>query len=87
MSLSLLITINILADIALLAGLAHVMSHAARLTPHVRSTDAAQPPAGQPTAARRRYSPAPRSARGELAWIHGAAAGHAGPHTPAADQS
>jgi hypothetical protein len=40
MSLSLLITINVLAGVALLAGLAYVMSHAARLKPHVASVDA-----------------------------------------------
>ena len=42
MSLSLLITINVLADIALLGGLAYAMSRAKRLTPHVASVDAAQ---------------------------------------------
>jgi hypothetical protein len=35
MSLSLVIAINVIADISLLAGLAYVMSRAARLTPHV----------------------------------------------------
>jgi hypothetical protein len=34
MSLSLLITINALADSALLAGLAYAMSRASRLRPH-----------------------------------------------------
>ena len=42
MSLSLLITINVLADIALLGGLAYVMSHARRLEPHVASEQMAQ---------------------------------------------
>jgi hypothetical protein len=41
MSLSLLITINVLFDIALLGGLAYVMSHASRLTPHVGSVQPA----------------------------------------------
>ena len=35
MSLSTAITINALADVALLGGLAYVMSRAARLRPHV----------------------------------------------------
>jgi hypothetical protein len=34
MSLSLLITINVLADIALVGGLVHAMSRARSLTPH-----------------------------------------------------
>ena len=45
MSLSLVIAINVVADISLLAGLAYVMSRAARLTPHVA--------AAKPTAAER----------------------------------
>ena len=35
MSLSLAITINALADVALLGGLGYVMSRSTRLTPHV----------------------------------------------------
>jgi hypothetical protein len=46
MSLSFLITINVLADIALLGGLAYAMSRAKRLTPHVASVQAAQSRAG-----------------------------------------
>ena len=38
MSLSLVLTINALADAALLGGLAWFMSQAARLTPHVAIT-------------------------------------------------
>ncbi len=38
MSLPLLIAINVVADIALIAGLAYAMSRAARLTPHVAPT-------------------------------------------------
>ena len=41
MSLSLVIAINVIADISLLAGLAHVMSRAARLTPHVAAVQTA----------------------------------------------
>jgi hypothetical protein len=40
MSLSLVIAINVIADISLLAGLAYVMSRAARLTPHVAAVQA-----------------------------------------------
>jgi len=40
MSLSLAIAINVVADISLLAGLAYVMSRAARLTPHVAAVPA-----------------------------------------------
>ncbi|HEY2180518.1 MAG TPA: hypothetical protein VGH09_02490 [Solirubrobacteraceae bacterium] len=43
MSLSLVIAINVIADISLLAGLAYVMSRAARLTPHVASVQATAP--------------------------------------------
>jgi hypothetical protein len=42
MSLSLVITINALADIALLGGLAYVMSHARKLEPHVASVQMVQ---------------------------------------------
>ena len=59
MSLSLLITINVLADIALLAGLAYVMSRATRLDPHVASIDATRAPAAeQPPTQQRRPRPA-----------------------------
>ncbi|HEX3452429.1 MAG TPA: hypothetical protein VHS26_03945 [Solirubrobacteraceae bacterium] len=50
MSLSLAIAINAIADISLLAGLAYVMSRAARLTPHVaavETTAAEQQPVSQ----------------------------------------
>jgi hypothetical protein len=40
MSISLAIAINVIADISLLAGLAYVMSRAARLTPHVAAVEA-----------------------------------------------
>ncbi|HMH46535.1 MAG TPA: hypothetical protein VK538_02365 [Solirubrobacteraceae bacterium] len=42
MSVSLLIAVNVLADIALLGGLAYVMSHARKLEPHVPSLQAVQ---------------------------------------------
>ncbi len=41
MSLPLLIAINVLADVALIAGLAYAMSRAARLTPHVAAVPGA----------------------------------------------
>jgi hypothetical protein len=54
MSLSLLITINFLAGVALLATLTYATSRASRLTPHVSARDAqpitagvAAPPTGQ----------------------------------------
>jgi hypothetical protein len=48
MSLSLAITINALADVALLGGLGYVMSRATRLTPHVLAAHAeAKPAAGR----------------------------------------
>ncbi len=43
MSLSLVIAINVIADISLLAGLAYAMSRAARLTPHVATVQATAP--------------------------------------------
>jgi hypothetical protein len=42
MSVSLLIAVNVLADIALLGGLAYVMSHARKLEPHVPSVQPVQ---------------------------------------------
>jgi hypothetical protein len=50
MSLPLLIAINVLADAALIAGLAYAMSRAARLTPHVAATPDAEQSTGGPTA-------------------------------------
>jgi hypothetical protein len=40
MTLSLAIIVNVLADLALIGGLAYVMSHATRLRPHLAATDA-----------------------------------------------
>lgn len=34
MTLTMMITLNVVLDVALLAGVAFVMSHAAKLTPH-----------------------------------------------------
>jgi hypothetical protein len=68
MSLSLLIAINVLADVALIAGLAYAMSRAARLTPHVASVPDAQPLAALVPAAPRRqragHSAGAQTARG-----------------------
>ncbi len=65
MSLSLIIAINALADISLVAGLAYVMSHAARLRPHVeagRLTQPAQQPAARQPSARSTRSLRPHGA-------------------------
>jgi hypothetical protein len=84
MSLSLLITINIVAAVALLAGLAHAMSHPRRLKPHVASVDASQALKAERTPATRRH---PRPARPELARVRASRAGHAGSHAAAAGES
>jgi len=55
MSLSLVIAINVIADISLLAGLAYAMSRAARLTPHVAAVQA--PAAEQQVVSQRRPRP------------------------------
>jgi hypothetical protein len=60
MSLSLVIAINVIADISLLAGLAHVMSRAARLTPHVAAVQAT---AHEQQAVARRQPRATRASR------------------------
>ncbi len=56
MSLSLLITINFLAGVALLAALTYAMSRASRLRPHVSARDAVPAEAGtvRPITVRRR---------------------------------
>jgi hypothetical protein len=58
-SLSLAITVIVLADLALLAGLSYVMSRAKLLTPHASSNDAPTPQHTSARAAR----PARRAAR------------------------
>lgn len=45
MTLSLTIIINVLADFALIGGLAYVMSRTTRLTPHAPATDRPAPAA------------------------------------------
>jgi hypothetical protein len=55
MTLSLAIAIIVLADLALIAGLAYSMSHARRLTPHVSAGVAGAPA----TAAARATAAAP----------------------------
>jgi hypothetical protein len=57
MTLSLAIAIIVLADIALIAGLAYVMSHARHLTPHVSAHATAAVPAGAALSARRAGAP------------------------------
>jgi hypothetical protein len=64
MSLSTAIVVIVLADLALIAVLAYVMSRAGLLTPHVPATHlAASPAPSAPTAAPRptRRTSAPRS--------------------------
>jgi hypothetical protein len=86
MSLSLLIAINVLADIALVAGLAHVMSRAARLEPHVASVQAAQSPSGERALAQQpeqalaqlRHPRSTRSNRPEVARPRASRVGQAG---------
>ena len=60
MTLTLAIAIIVVADIALIAGLAYVMSHARKLTPHVPAGAAPAAPAAAPQVAAR---PAPRGRR------------------------
>jgi hypothetical protein len=84
MSVSLLIAVNVLADVALLGGLAYVMSHARHLTPHVGSVQpAVLSPAEQPLAWQLEQSPAhrarpnlarPRASTGRRAGADGTAA-------------
>ena len=45
MSQSLAIAVNVLADLAMLGGLAYVMSRPARLTPHLQVVRSASAPA------------------------------------------
>jgi hypothetical protein len=54
MSLSLTIAVIVLADLALIALLAFVMSRAGRLSPHLTAAQRERPPAG---AARRTHLP------------------------------
>lgn len=58
MSVSLLIAVNVLADIALLAGLAYVMSHARKLEPHVSSVQAVQSTPSEQLASQSEQRPA-----------------------------
>jgi hypothetical protein len=67
MSLSLLITINVLADVALLAGLAWVMSRAARLQPHVASAEAPRSQRAEHALAHHRRPSSLRPTRADVA--------------------
>jgi hypothetical protein len=58
MSLSLLVTINVLADLGLLALLAYVMSRAARLKPHAALLQVAAEQS--PSSAPRQRTPRPQ---------------------------
>jgi len=77
MSLSLLITINVLADIALVASLAYAMSRATRLQPHVASLRAAQPLAEQ-APAQQRHARQTRSNRPQVARLRASIANRPG---------
>jgi hypothetical protein len=66
MSISLVIAINVLADIALIAGLAYVMLHPTRLKPHVASVSDAQTAIGDSPASPRRQ-PADRATGAQTA--------------------
>lgn len=87
MSLQLLIAINVLADAALIGGLAYVMSHAARLTPHVasvpdaRMTSSASP--GSPSRELADRSARAQTARGRTPVAQRTGAQRSGAHTTA----
>ena len=83
MSLPLLIAINVLADIALIAGLAHAMSRATRLTPHVASVRATQLPSAEQEYVQRRQTRSARAGRRGVA-RPGAAMAHQAGHAAAA---
>lgn len=63
MTLSLAIAIIVIADVALIAGLAYVMSHARHLTPHVAAGIATSAPASPAARAARPASPRGRRMR------------------------
>ncbi len=88
MSLSLLITINVLAIVALLAGLAHAMSRARLLKPHVASRQAAKqsPSAEQALALEPSWRPA-RPARPAATRQPASMTRRAGSHAAAAHES
>ncbi len=84
MSLSLLITVNALADIALVGALAWVMSRPSHLTPHVGSAGRrARSAAGRP---RHDLRPAPITRPG-LARSRAALSRRPGARTPAVQES
>jgi hypothetical protein len=85
MSLSLLITINVLADIALVAGLAYAMSRATRLRPHVASLRAAQPLVDQAPAQQHRARQT-RSGRPQVGRARTSTGNRPGAHAAAAHE-
>ena len=62
MSFSLAIALIVIADVALIAGLAFVMSRASRLTPHVSARDTGAADGGLAVTAPTPLRPAPISA-------------------------
>jgi hypothetical protein len=60
MTLSIAIAIIVIADVALIAGLAYVMSHARHLTPHVPAGSASFAPASHAERAPRLVGPRSR---------------------------
>lgn len=87
MSLSLLITINVLADIALLAGLAYVTSRPTGLKPHVASLRQSQDAQATPAPAEQRLPRSPRSSRPQVARPRASLASSAGSHTSVVHES
>jgi hypothetical protein len=87
MSLSLLITINLLADVALLALLSYVMSRASRLRPHTATLQASRPLAAERAPLRQRYTPSARSTRTGVARQRARRTGPAGAQPTAARES
>jgi hypothetical protein len=86
MSLSLLITINVLADIALLAGLAHAMSRATRLKPHVATLSAAQSARADDAPAQQRHTRPAAYGRPQVVRPRASMSSHAGAQAAAAHE-
>ena len=86
MSVSLLIAVNVLADIALLGGLAYVMSHARKLEPHVPSVQAVQSTPSEQLAQQSEQRPA-HVARPDFARPSAQMATRSGTHTAARESA
>lgn len=86
MSLSLLITINLLAVVALLALLSYVMSRASRLRPHTATLQVSRPVAER-TPLRQRRTFSARSTRTDIARLRARTTGPAGAQPATARES